>query len=462
MASSAGGVLFRVVDKAIVALLALLAIVFVGRALLARPVPEVSPADVEARIENLLRKQEASSYEMPPLDKDYLTASIGELRPDIKVSQVELPAPERPVAPPDARQVATVRLSLDEPDETVDVELVDQEWDAAVHVQHPDIVEAQIITAEQVLRLTPRSAGRTQVTLRRADEIIVVVPVTVAPPELRRIARPPRFSVAVQDARARLSWGQPEAVNAEVHEYRLYRRAGDESPVLLLRAVVKDVDLDPEVVPPDGIVLETRAADQTPLPDPVVFKDRTFIYQDRDLVPSVDYEYVLFAVELGPGDEPTVTSEQAGPLPVQVEEPFQIEFITASADRASFYVTTTVPHLDPDQEGEDEIGEPRMVEVRARFAVRPGQPVGWQLSRHVERRPGRSVLRFDEPIDFSTGYRLLDVLPRQTWVRVRAGREYERRDPKALLIDQRGRIKVLWPAHVMEEIRGQADQMRPE
>ncbi len=465
MASSAGGILFKVIDKAIVALLALLAIIFVGRALLDRPEPEVSPADVEARIENLRRKQEESRHEIPPLDKDYLTAAIGDFRPDVAVSEVELPAPERPVAPPDARHLETVRLSLDELDDPRDIELVDEEWEAQVHVQHSDVVDAQIITDERLMRLTPRSAGRTQVTLRKDDEIIVLVPVIVAPPERRRIARPPRFSVTVEDARARLTWEQPATVNAEIDEYRLYRSANDESPALLLRAVVKDVDLDPEVVPPDGIVLETRAADDTQMPQPVVFKDRAFTYRDRDLAPNVDYEYVLFAVELGPDDEPAVTSEQAGPLSVHLEEPFEIEFITASADRATFDVITTVKppesERDPALEN-DEFDEPTPVEVRARFHVRRGQPVGWVKSRHIERRPDRTVLRFDEPVDFTTGYRLLDILPRQTWTRVRSGRKYERRDTKALLIDQRGRIKVLWPAHVMEEIRGQADVLGPE
>ncbi|MFO7898145.1 MAG: hypothetical protein R6V58_03680 [Planctomycetota bacterium] len=478
MAGSTGNIAFKLVDKVVVAVLAVLAVYYVGRSLLG-PVEAGDPlGNINQRIDMLKQRQQASKHETEPLEQDYMTAAIGELRPDVEIVPAELPKLERePVKEGERRVTVNLRLAKDEPKTDV-VELEPDEVGGEIKNTRPSVASAERTETGEGVRVTALREGETEIRVTKDDRTVVISVLVSTREVVREIQAPPTFTVRKQRGQVALLWGRSEALNAEVDEYWLYRQVGEGTARLYLRATVRGVNLTPEEPPAAGVPLVTTGADGEPMPHPVIFDAGRFIYKEVRLAPEVRYRYTVVAVDLGPEGKPKLTSEKAGPVVVQVEETFQIEFAAGNPNRVSVIVIKRVPDPRerpaepagpeapaaapeaPEAPGAPEEPEPRpvrLVEVHGRFEIERGQPVGWVKSKHVERLPDGKVLRFDEPVDFSTGYRLLDILSNEKRVRRLRGREgrgYEENRQKVLLINRRGRIKVLWPARVMEKMRG--------
>jgi|GEM_PF-5238928 len=444
MRRSFGSTVFRFFDKVLVLVLGILALFYVLSVIISKPPVVEDPVLVESWVKKIQQTQADSRHEETPLTTDYVTSVIGEFHPDFAAVEPRDgifswsgggPRPPRDLLPP----VIKLRKPFGKgPGEPFAQRVPASFAGAEIQVADEAVVEVRWSEAEpSALRLTPLGQGTSEVALVKDGKVLKTnVEVEVAQADTPVVLEPVDFMATPEQGRVRIVWRPALVAYAMLTEYRVYKGEGEGDPGLWLR-----VSLPAEMS--DGARLPT-VVEKTGKPGPVVaWTDDRFSLTDDDIDADVQYRYAVRAVGKDKDDAP-ISGSLAGPVNVRVEEPFRIEFRTLSQDAVTLVVS--VFHApEGDEEG--------MWVTHSFLPVERGSPVGWKVA---EVRPPGTTRRFTN-VDFSTGYQVLDILNEQRRIQkedeikdrdtgeVVGVRQHEETRQKVLLINERGRIKVLWP-----------------
>jgi len=430
---------FSLFDKALVAALVVLVAFYIALAFI-RPDAIQPPGDVERWRTKALAKQKASRHDPAPLTQDYVAGAVGAIRPDAVAFEPRAyifgGRPEVVVEDPWVPIV--IRIPAEgPPPEPVERPLPESVAGGEIRVGDEAVARAQW-ARPGVLRVEGVGSGQTHVEVwqggaRRGRIEVTVRAVPVAKPML---GPPGGFGVAQGQGQVEVTWGPAAVMNAVVTEYRIYKGEGEGPLELYIRVPVPDEPGGEEALP-------VLTADGTRAEVAVTLRGDQFVLIDPDVAGGVLYRYAADAV--GRDEEGNeLVSEQIGPESVEVEEPFRIEFYTRAPDAIA--VAVSVFHTD-------EEGGGRWVKHTFGRGIRRGDPVGWRVAE-VALPGAREKLT---NVDFSTGYVVLDILNGerriggQKEIRDAAGetielQQREETQQKVLLIDERGRIKSLWPS----------------
>lgn len=441
MKASFGSTAFRWFDKVLVAVVALLTLLYMGGSVSRQPPQEVGPEEIQRDIESLKEKQGTAQHVRTVLTADYLTASIGELRPDatsVDARRSFFTTREGPVQPIKnffRPQYLTRRSDGPEPAPTLR-EMEAEHRGAEIIVGDTSVVRVTWAEGEPPrLEFTPLAVADANTTVKLvrdgAELGVIDVTVKVVGEEPETIGPVPELTVKPGQGRVYISWGTAAGTNASADKYELYKSENREKPTLYLTvAVPADAQ--------DGAELETVRADGEPSPK-AAFADKRLSLEDTEVPSGVDVFYWVKAVGTGKrGGQ--VQGPMTGSVSVQIEEAFEIALGRGSSgDRV--FLNVTVFHRTAQGE---------RLRVTKLFMVQPGQQVGWKTD-HFDRTRN---LRLKD-VDFSTGYWLFAVLPNERVPgvereiiqggKVVGVRQSEDRQQKVLLINARGRIKMLSP-----------------
>lgn len=446
MRSSFGSTIFRFVDKVFVLVLALLALFYVLGVIISKPPSVVDPDLVDSWIKQIQQKQAESRHEETRLTKDYLTSVIGSFHPDFVGFETRasifsppggVPQPPIPTLP---REIRLSKPIGEGPGEPALRRVPDVFADAEIQVTDEAVVRVEWSGDESsALQLTPLGEGTSEVTLSKDGKVLgkTNIVVEIEKTDTPVVLEPADFTAAPEQGRVKIAWRTARVAYVTLTEYRVYKGEGDGDPGLwLLMSLPAEMS--------DGAELPT-VIEKTGKPGPVVvWIDGRFSLTDEDIDADVQYRYAVDAVGKDKDDAP-ITGSLAGPVNIRVEEPFRIEFRTLSQDAVTLVVSV---FYVPEDEGEG------TWVTRSFIPVERGSPVGWKVS---EVRPPGTNLRIAD-LDFSTGYQVLDILNEQRRIQkedeikdrdtgeVIGVRQHEETRQKVLLINERGRIKVLWPS----------------
>jgi hypothetical protein len=466
MRSTFGSVVFQVFDKVIVAILVLLALLFVAFAVIREPASVIDRKEVEALKKTVRKKQKRSVHKTKPLTVDYLGATVGAFRPGLAVFEPRSRVGGAIVVDKVHKYQRQTFVRI--PGEPLAAKSLTVEKDhagAEIRILNNKLVKAEWVKDKpRVLALTPletdsKKLERTTIELFKEDRKVAVIPVLsrFSPPRKPTIS-PPRIAAQHTQGKVRLTVGKAGTVQSVVTEYLIYRGESEAGLEPYLRIIIPDGS-DPEAVP--SVV---RAADGKPA-GKVKVVPIGFVFVDSDVDGGVRYWYAAKAVGKSKKDGKPLRSGKSSPVVVNVPEGFKIRFYTLSPDYVA--VVVTVRHVPAD-------GGPAVeLEHTFRRGVVRGQVVGWMVPEVTV--PGQKDKI--KNVDFSTGYQILDIVNGERRVRKeRPGaaaepakpakrakpakaaepakpvaedenvREYEEKRQKLLLINERGRIKVLWPS----------------
>ena len=440
MRSSKGSTAFKVFDKAIVAVLAVLALYFVVSAFVKEPADPINRQMVDRLIDQAKQKRARSTHRLTALDRDYLAATIGGFRPD---SAGHTPrrfifGEEPGVAIAlDWKRPMTVVKSREGVTSPVERKIPDEAAGAQIRVGDMKVVRVEL--QKEAILVHPLTEGRTVIEFLKKDGQSLAkidVEVKLRGEELPRIYAPPRFAATPGSGVVNLRWlPARKSGNAKVTEYRIYRSEQEEKQELYLRVPI-EAGAEP------GASLPTVRPDKSPGP-PAVLRPGGFGLKDPDVQGDVDYWYCVDAAGTTEDGKAKVQSARSPGVRVRVAEPFTIEFHTRSPQIVALYVSVRV--VDP--KGEDG----KLITLTHQFQVECGQPVGWKTSDvtlPLKRRVRWRVDGKEQLVDFTTGYQLFGILTderRVKWPKGKRGREQEEKTQKVLLINDRNRIKVFWP-----------------
>ena len=442
MQNTFGSTAFRVFDKIIVAILVLVTIIFVAAAVIRKPEKVVDTDEITRLKGVVMATQKRSTHTVSPLTQDYATATVGAFRPDLQGYKMQRGIDfGKPHLYP--KQVFTRKEA---PQRPRDVRVKPEHVGAEIRVVDGTAVKAvwsQGKNKKDIVLLTPITPVdtpepvSTDVQLIKRGGTVAVIPVLVNPKEVRDPEiEPPQLTVAHRQRKVKLVLTRSGTRDAIVEQYTIFK---GESPNALEPFI--RISVPPPVGPDaDGEVTVVRVADGKPAGAIKAVPPR-FEFMDSDVDGGVRYWYAADAAgkDTRKKREP-LKSKMSKPVVVNVPEAFKIKFYTLSPDHVM--VVVSVMHAPPDG------AALQHVEYTFRRGVVRGQAVGWKVAR--VKLPGRrGVVR---NVDFSTGYQILDIVNgerRVNKVRPAGGgavREDEERRQKLLLIDERGRIKVLWPS----------------
>ncbi len=440
MKASFGSTAFRWFDKVVVAVVALLTLLYIGGTILRRPPQEVGPEEIQRDIEELKQKQSGAKHARTVLTADYLSSTVGELRPDATSIDarrsffIPREGPVQPVKNLFRPLYLTRRSNGPEPEPTLR-EMDAEHRDAEILVGDKSVVRVAWADGEPPrLTFTPLAVADANTTVKLVKDGVelgaIDVAVRVVGEEPETIGPVPDLAVRPGQGRAHVSWGVAAGANASVDKYELYKSENRERPTLYLTVTVPAGAQDGAEF--DGV----RADGEAPLK--VAFADRRFAVEDPDVPGGVHVFYWVKAVGAGRKGA-RVEGPMSGSVSVEIEEAFEISLGRGSSgDRV--FLNVSVLHKMPSGEG---------VKVTKSFVVQPGQQVGWKTAEYFDRTRN---LRLRD-VDFSTGYWVFAVLPNERVPgvereiiqggKVVGVRQSENRQQEVLLINARGRIKML-------------------
>ncbi len=439
MRSSVGSTAFQVFDKVIAAILVLVVLYSVTMALMKRPADEIDRQGVEALLKKIDRVQKQSRHKATELKEDHLSLTVGGFHPNIAGSK---PRPYifggQVIKKDYFEPVALVKPLKGDPQPKTRKMLLAHAR-AKIAIVDPKIVKVAWSNEDPgTLVFWALGAGETKVRLLLADGRVlgeIGVTVTLQVEEKPFIGAPANFAVTPGQGQAELSWSPPEVKNAKLTQYRISKGLGRENQSLHLSVAIPDPL-------PQPAVLHSVLANQKPGPN-VNWNGVSFSVADRNIQGGVAYWYAIEAAGVDKAGKPVGAAEKAGPTTVIVPEGFEIKFRKLGPNVVAF-VVSVFHKPDPAKDGQ-------WVTHRFNRGVQRGQPVGWRVAEVV--LPGGGKLL---DVDFSTGYQLLDILNGErksdkqeikddqgNVIRVLEQKEKEQ---KVLIINARGRIKVLWPS----------------
>ena len=462
MRNTFGSTAFRVFDKVIVAILVLLTLMFVAVAVIRTPAKVVDAKEVQRLINTVRKKQERSVHTIKPLTQDYASSTVGAFRPDLTAFRFRIDIDHRIVT---YEKQKLKRIAGAAP-VTKRFEVKAEHAGLEIRVADKTIVKSVWAKDEKgILLLTPLETGtskdeNTEVELIRKDRVVAVIPVLS---EFKGRQDPTIFapSVAAQhvDRKVRVELGKARTIDAVVAEYTVFKGESPKTLEPFVRVIMPDGS-DPDAKP--SVV---RAADGQPAGKIEVLPVGLAL-MDGDVDGGVRYWYAAKASGKSKTDDKLLKSGRSEPASVDVPEAFKIRFYTLSPDHVM--VVVSVLHTPPDG------GPARELEHSFRRGVVRGQVIGWKVAE-VKVAGQRDRIN---NVDFSTGYQLLDIINGERRIRKEQPvqprpapeprpadngaaapepaprpapravnvREHEEKRQKLLLINERGRIKVLRPS----------------
>jgi len=465
MRGSLGSTAFQLFDKVIVAILAILALFYGAKAFIEKPAQDDTAGTIKTLETRVLQQQEGFTHDRRELLKDYLTETVGGFRPDIV--GVDLGGKHHLFGGPRKIWRTSVKLVklLEAPAKPTDCVIPPECAAEGVKDQMAPggVVTYQLDRAKRLVRLSPLREGGTVIQFLRDGKPVGRIDVTVSAEaeKERSISVPAEFAAVAGQGRAELSWGPAKAVEATVTQYRIYKAkdpnqlAEKELQPFLVVSVKGELKADQ--------VLDTSRTDGDETP-PAVFDGKRFRLADPDVEREVTHWYAVDAA--GTAKDGKVALASAGksrPVSVKIVEAFEdIEFQSWASDLALLVVYVQWEVGEDAKEGEPAQKKER-VRLDYKFQVERGQPVGWPVPAVILR--GKKPRRIPN-VDFSTGYRLLDILDRQARVKKieRRGKVVqiqEENRPKVLLISERGRIKVFWRGRIKWEEKKKEERQPP-
>lgn len=473
---------FSTFDKAIALVLALALVVYII-VVFSRGQQGGNLVELQKLLENIENIQRNSVHQPSVLDKDYLTQTIGGFRPDIEgaVPRQYIFGGSPTTKDPEAWKLpASFQIQEEEPAPgPVERDVPPMLAGCEIRVERPNAVKAEWAKDRpHILIISAVGAGSSTVELIHAGKTYGPINVNVAflGKPVPTVSTPVQFTVTAEQGQTVLSWRASAASFSTVTVYRIYR--GEKSTALTPYLAVqvakkrpaKQIALPPPPPPPPpsgGVVkggpqepkggpasgasqgtgspaappppaseqyeeVPTVAPDGTPGPM-VKFDGATFTLNDRQVLGGATYYYTIQAVAVDKYKK-ALTSAKTEVKEVLVEESFKIKFFTLS--RTSVKLVISVFHV-PEQ------GPGSWVE-QSFVMIERGEPVGWKMADVVV--PGQNIHL--KNVDFSTGYQVLDILndePRAKEEDSGDDKQVQETRQKLLLINDKGRIKVLWP-----------------
>ena len=441
MQTSFGATIFQMFDKVIVAVLAILAIFSIAKAVIKVPEPDRAPQLVKADKARISKTQEGSRHKPKELTVDYLSGTVGQLRPDVTGFEPRpyIFYPRQKVLDDSWKQPVDLMLGAIG---NIAKRSIPEDWrDAQLSVVDPTIVKFTFSTDKVTGTYQGLKIGSTLVRFAKGA-LSVEVRVTVKPEPVREpaLSAPVAVAAAASKGQVQISWQASTPTNAVLTGYRIFKGEDGQAESLYLKVAVPEPLPDPPVLP-------TTRPDGEPGPDVTVQGDG-FLAPDPEVQGGVTYAYTVQAEGHAKADpKKSVISPKGGPAKVKVVEPFKIKFEPRSTEPPIIAITiekfvVTTP------------GKPGVRVAYTFQRVERGQPVGWVVPEIVVRDGGK-ITRLKN-VDLSTGYQVLDILNGQR----RAGaevqvknangevigvRQPEEKTQKVLIISSRGRIRVLWP-----------------
>jgi len=440
MQTTFGSVAFRLFDKVIVIILVLLALSYVAAAIIKKP-DVVFPKDhVEGLKTKVREAQSKSEHKRRRLTTDYVSETVGSFRPDlVGFEPREYIMGGKPDEPP-IPELGPISMEIKKDQPPPSAEKTYEKYaNAEVSVDAEKIVNVEVLKkAPLVLRLLALGKGETKVRLLKDGKEVAYISVRVWSiiPVVPRIFAP-RMAAKQRQGQVELTWAGSRTTKATVLKYRIYKGESSKELEPYLRVLI------PEKIDPEKGLPAVRIADGEPA-GTVKVKGSTFTFDDADVDGGVRYWYAVDAAGQDNEKKQPLASARSELVSVEVTEAFKIRFFTLAPDFVAIVVS--IFHVPGD-------GEPgRNVEHVFRRGVTRGQFVGWKMAR-VRVRGQKEALK---DVDFSTGYQILDIINGERRVQVLQGpkgadgvaveREREEKRQKLLLINERGRIKVLWPS----------------
>ncbi|MFH1730597.1 MAG: hypothetical protein ABIF82_02970 [Planctomycetota bacterium] len=440
MRTTFGSVAFRLFDKVIVVILVLLALSYVAAVIIKKPDVVFREEMVERLKAKVRDAQEKSEHKRRQLTTDYISETVGSFRPDLAGFEPRMYVmggkPDTPPTPELDR--ISMEIKKEQPPPSAE-KTYEKYANAEVSVDAGKIVTVEVLKkAPLVLRFVALEKGETKVRLLKDGKEVAYISVRVWSiiPVVPTIF-PPRMAAKQRQGQVELTWAGSRTIKATVLKYRIYKgeSAKDIEPYLHVAV--------PEKIDPEKGLPAVRIADGKPA-GTVKVKGSTFAFDDADVGGGVRYWYAIDATGQDSEQKQPLASARSGIVSIEVTEAFKISFFTLAPDFVAIVVS--VFH-DP---GDGEPGQD--VEYVFRRGVTRGQFVGWKMTQ--VRVPGRKEALKD--VDFSTGYQILDIVNGERRIQALQGpkdadgavvkREREEKRQKLLLINERGRIKVLWPS----------------
>lgn len=440
MRTTFGSVAFRLFDKVIVVILVLLALSYVAAVTIKKPDVVFREDYVEGRKKKVRETQSKSEHKRRQLTTDYVSETVGSFRPDlvgfVPREYIMSRKPDEPLIP--ELDPISMEIKKEQPPPSIE-KTYEKYANAEVSVGAEKIVNVEVLKKEPlVLRFVALEKGETKVRLLKDGKEVAYIPVRVwsVIPIVSRIF-PPRVAVKQRQGQVELTLTGSGTIRATVLKYRIYKGESAKELEPYLRVVI------PEKIDPEKGLSAVRIADGKPA-GTVKVKGSTFTFDDTDVDGGVRYWYAADAVGQDNEKKEALTSAKSKIVSVEVTEAFKIRFFTLAPDFVA--IAVSVFHVPED-------GEPgQNVEYTFRRGVTRGQFVGWKIAQ-VRVRGQKKAFK---DVDFSTGYQILDIINGERRVQVLQGpkdadgavvkREREEKRQKLLLINERGRIKVLWPS----------------
>lgn len=449
MRTTFGSVAFRLFDKVIVVILVLLALSYVAAVVIRKP-DVVFPKDyVEGRKAKVREAQRRSRHKRRQLTTDYLSETVGSFRPDLVGFEprqyIMGGKPDTPLI----LKLAPVTLDIKEDQPLPSVEKTYKGYaNAEIRVDDEGAVKVEVLKKDPlVLRFVAgqqesRQQAETKVRLLKDGNEVAYIPVRVlVARELVARIFAPRLTVKQRQGQVDLTWPASGTIKATVQEYRIYKGESAKELEPYVRVTI------PAKIDPEKALSAVRIAGGEPA-GTVKVKGSNFVFEDSDVGGGVRYWYAIDAAGQDNEKKKPLASAKSTPVSVEVTEAFRIKFYTLSDDFVEIVVT--VFHVPAG----DEPG--KNVSYKFRRGITRGQFVGWKMAQ-VRVRGQKQVF---EDVDFSTGYQILDIVSGERHALALQGpkgadgaaakREREEKRQKLLLINERGRIKVLRPS-----VRGQ-------
>ncbi len=499
MRTTSGSIVFRYFDKALVAILALLALGYIVMAIVDRPEPVYPRGEVDRLINKIEATQLASRHTPTPLTEDYVGLTIGSLRPDARGFRpregVMIKLKDKPVRPLGRKDLALNPEGVPTPK---DFSGLDEYANHEVRVLDEKIVKVEWSdAAPSTLTLTPITAGKTTVELVKGGqkrawfEVVVIQEIRQDP-----TIYPPR-AVSTKYSRGQkhvvVGWTASATHDATVAEYVILKgeSAATLKPYVRVLVPKKPAPKEPAPAPKEPVPApkkpapapkervpapkEPAPAPKKPVPAPKegvpapkegapAPKDERaatpalklialrvdsgkpaggaravgseFEFQDSEVEGGVRYWYAVEARGRTDKEGTAIASKPSVKRAVTVPEVFVIRFRRLSDDHVNIIVS--LEYVPP------EGGARKMLEYTFTNVMR-GEPVG----AIVGEVPVRGQAERVRNVDFRTGYHVLDILNDERVSAPVPGdptREKEEKRQKLLLINARGRIKMLWPS----------------
>ena len=461
MRSTFGSTVFRVFDKVIVAILVLLMLIYVAVAVIRVPAEAINREDVAKLKASVLAKQKRSSHTAKPLTEDYLSAAVGAFRPDLAPFEMRL-GPG--VMPPHTYPEQALKRIAQGPAIPAPFKVNAEHAGIEIRVADKKIVKAAWDAGKNrkgIVLLVPLWTGtqdpeKTEVELiNKKGHVVAIIPVLTTAELQPPTIFPPKVAAQHIQRKVRIMLSKSLTIDAVVTEYAIFKGESPDKLEPFARIIMPDgagpkagPKAEPKAEPNAGPKADPKAGPEAdPKAKPSVVRadgkpggtvevlPNGLALIDSDVDGGVRYSYAAEASGRSTQkDRETLKSLRSKPpVSVNVPEAFEIKFYTLSPDNVT--VIVSVVHALP-------VGGGLRVERAFGRGVVRGQAVGWKIAEL--KVPGQKDKL--KNVDFSTGYQILDIVneERAPAPQARNAREREEKRQKLLLINERGRIKVLW------------------